>query len=417
MSAMDESEQSVAGMVFRDPSIVLTLGIDASDFEYRIHAEIWAWTKDLVERGSRLTLADVERQRPELSKYCRALADASGWHMPEDLRSHAAAVKEAARRRRLKHIAKVMAEQADDLERSPDEIAAEMIGALASNTSAAGIGKRGIGELIVEAIKKPPPIFSTGLPTLDAVIGGGLVAGKLYGIAARKKVGKTVLLGTISHNLNRALVNHLFVAMEMSPVEIEQRNMAREFGINSVQFLKPQSTFLERRAADYASSVADCTVYEHSPGMSFDDLKSAIARATIHHRISGVVVDYWQLVGGKPKGETEEYHLRNVAQGLSDICRKKGLWCLIAAQVNQDGNTRGGEGLKLACDIYFTLHREKDDHRAWLDMEESRYVLYASVGSEMSPGLLLNKHGPFFEDANAVAEVPAYDPLTGEFRI
>ena len=71
---------------------------------------------------------------------------------------------------------------------------------------------------------------------------------------------------------------------------------------------------------------------------------------------------------------------------------------LDAAQLNQDGNVRGGEGLKLACDQYYALHREKDEAGAWLEMEESRYTLYQHVGSASVPGIWLHKIGPHFSD-------------------
>ena len=243
------------------------------------------------------------------------------------------------------------------------------------------------------------PCYQSGLTLLDRVIGGGFFPGKCYGIAARKKVGKTVLLGTISHNLNRAGVPHLFIAAEMSDSEIEQRNMARELGINSVRFLKRDRQSLHAPAQAYAAAVPDATFYERAPGATLDEVRRMVARAVIQRGIKGVILDYWQLVGGKERHETEEYHLRAVAQFLADACRRHGIWALVAAQVNQDGNTRGGEGLKLAVDVYFTLHRDKDSDHAWLEMEESRYVLYANVGSPDVPGLRLNKLGPFFEDA------------------
>ena len=62
--------------------------------------------------------------------------------------------------------------------------------------------------------------------------------------------------------------------------------------------------------------------------------------------------------------------------------------------MNRSGNTRGGEGLKLAADQYCTLHRNKGDQGAWLEMEESRYTLYTNVGSANHPGLWLSKTGP-----------------------
>jgi replicative DNA helicase len=319
---------------------------------------------------------------------------------------HVAAIKDCAGRRKLHGLVQWLGEQVIDREKSLEELTAELVSAASKIISGRDArGKRRVANDVAASLSKPLPCFQTGLSRFDQVIGGGLIAGKAYGIAARKKVGKTVLLGTISHNLNRREVPHLFIALEMSPEEIEQRNMAREFHINSVKFLKDDRSRLARQAAEYATTIPDFTVYEHAPGASLDEIKRMVSRAIVQKGIKGVIVDYWQLIAGKARHETEEYHLRNAAQWLADVCRREGLWVVIAAQVNQDGNTRGGEGLKLSVDVYFTLHREKDADRGWLEMEESRYVLYANVGNETAPGLLLNKNGPYFECITADGEI------------
>ena len=288
-----------------------------------------------------------------------------------------------------------------------DEIASGAINRLQELVSRGFKGfktKREVAEGLVAELARPRESFSTGLEALDKVMGGGMFAGRMYGFAARKKVGKTILLGTVSHNLALACVPHLFIAMETPAAEIEQRNAAREKGFNSVKFLSRDEERVPEWVSEYAVRQGDSALYEDAPSATLDQVRGMIARAVVTRGIKGVVLDYWQLVKGKAPQETEEYHLRTVAQTLADIARKESLFILVAAQVNQDGNTRGGEGLKLACDQYYTLHREKDAFGAWLEMEESRYTMYRNVGTEAVPGLLLDKHGPHFrtpdEEAN-----------------
>lgn len=283
-----------------------------------------------------------------------------------------------------------------------DELVAGAAGDLSRLATAAptGASKRDVARLIVDSLGKDVSIFPTGISTLDASIGGGLLAGKMYGIAARKKIGKTILLGTLSHNLNMSDVPHLFIGLEMSAEEIEQRNVARELRFNSIRFLTAtgdERRRLARQVADYAVSVANNTIYEHRPGLTYDELRRVIARHT-QRGIAGIFLDYWQLVGGRQKNQTEEHHLREVAQHLANVAREEGVFVVVAAQVNQEGNTRGGEGLKLACDMYLHLHREKDAAGAWLEMEESRFTLYADVGTETMPGMWLHKRGPYFSE-------------------
>jgi replicative DNA helicase len=219
----------------------------------------------------------------------------------------------------------------------------------------------------------------------------------MYGVAARKKIGKTILLGSLSHNLNASEVPHLFIGLEMSAEEIEQRNIARDMRFNSIKFLTSDRQKVRDLVGTYAATVPDNMIFEHRPGLTFDELRRMIARHT-QHGIAGIFLDYWQLVGGRRKGETEEQHLRDVAQFLADVARKENVFVVIAAQVNQEGNTRGGEGLKLACDMYLHLHREKDAAGAWLEMEESRFTRYIDVGTESMAGIWLHKRGPYFSE-------------------
>lgn len=394
-----ESEQAIIGAALVDNSVVVRADLSPDDFSAFLHQRVWAAVRDAVARGEPITATQLGVQSPEMAKYLTACAD-FGHTALLNVPQYVATLRDLALRRRLKFLAEECARSLEDGERPAEETLAEFVGAVQRAKVGAPLReKRGVSSDIADELMNPPSVYSTGLPTMDDVLGGGLFSGKMYGFAARKKVGKTILLGTISHNLNAARVPHLFIAMEMTPDEIEHRNIARVGGFNSIKFLKRDDRRLPSIVADYATTVPNATFYEHCPGSPLDHVRRVIGRAIIQHQIKGIIVDYWQLVGGKERGETEEYHLRNVAQSLADICRREKLWCCIAAQVNQDGNTRGGEGLKLACDVYFTLHREKHDDRAWLEMEESRYVLYANVGSELAPGLILNKHGPYFEDA------------------
>jgi replicative DNA helicase len=329
-------------------------------------------------------------------------------------------IYDLATRRHLVELAERLKERAEGADGTADELVSDVVGELSGMATAVptGISKRALVQRIEDGLKKPVTIHSTGLPTLDAEIGGGLISGKLYGFAARKKVGKTILLGTISHNLNAQKIRHGFLSMEMSAEEIEQRNIAREMRFNSIRFLTRDDPKLSSRVGDYALKVPDCTLFEHKPGVTFDEIRRILARS-LQRNIAGWIIDYWQLVGGKAKSDTEEMHLRNVAQFFADFARKENKFIVTAAQVNQEGNTRGGEGLKLACDMYFTLHREKDQAGAWLEMEESRFTTYGNVGDEVEYGLWLHKRGPHFSsDPPPLADSakPTIDPSTGEVR-
>ena len=393
---MNEAEVSLLAEAFVNQNVALTADLKPEDFSDEVHARLWSIVVEHATRAKKFTLASLGEAPESVRNYVRSIFELGGG--TGDVKPAIVAIKDQSARRKIASIGRALSESAFDPDQSPEELSADAISQLTRRVGFESRSASVVARDVAESFSRPSHCYSTGLPSLDNSLAGGLFRSRLYGVAARKKVGKTALLGTISHNLNRAGVKHLFIAMEMSAEEIEQRNMARVGKFNSVAFLRRNRPSLPTFVADYAVSVPDCVYYEHAPGASLDEVKRMVARARIHHGITGFILDYWQLVSGKEKNGTEEYHLRTVAQWMADECRRENLWGIAAAQINQEGNTRGGEGLKLACDCYLTLHREKQSDRAWIEMEESRYTLYQNVGSEDEPALIFDGDGPHFRD-------------------
>lgn len=267
-----------------------------------------------------------------------------------------------------------------------------------------------VTDAILADLKDHRQAFSTGIPKLDMAMGGGMYPGRSYGFAAKKKVGKTILAATISCNLNTEGVKHLFIAAEMSAKEIHQRNICRLIDAFPSDFRKDQSANLDfqGRISRSRAESKGCTLYHNAPGLTFAELKRIASAAVYQHRVKGIILDYWQLVGGKEARKNTSEHLDEVAQWLADFGRKHGVWMLVMAQINQSGNTRGGEGIRLAFDQVYQIRgmavpqgeemvEDLSIPRRWLEMMDTRYTAWADVGSENNPGLYLNEKGPFFE--------------------
>ena len=89
-----------------------------------------------------------------------------------------------------------------------------------------------------------------------------------------------------------------------------------------------------------------------------------------------------------------------MAQWLAEVCRKHKLWGVVMAQINQEGNTRGSEGIRLAFDQVYDLKPLGEDlgqPYRWLEMMETRYTRWQNVGGESQAGLFMNDKGPYFE--------------------
>lgn len=256
-----------------------------------------------------------------------------------------------------------------------------------------------VEEIIATEATSPRLVYRTGIPMLDAAMGGGLHAGKSYGFAARKKVGKTILASTLSFNLNQNHIPHLFICGEMGSKEIHSRTLCRAFEIEA-RTMREGGEDLAKRIRVYSSMAPKFTYYHDAPGLRFNDLQNAVTAAHYEHGIKGFILDYWQLVGGKDRSQSTAEHLESVAQWIADFSRKNGLWSVVMAQINQDGNTRGSEGMRLAFDQVYALERDPENlasPEAWLDMMDTRYTPWCAVGSKNDPSLLLCSKGPYFK--------------------
>ena len=261
-----------------------------------------------------------------------------------------------------------------------------------------------VADRILKDMAENKAAISTGIPKLDEAMGGGIYPGKAYGFAARKKVGKTILAGTISYNLAEQGIKHLFLCTEMGPYEIHQRNLARACGFFPSVFRSDSAKSLpvQRKIADVAAQSKRLILYQNAPSLSFERLKRIVIAAVVQRKVSGIILDYWQLVGGKPNGKSTSEHLDEVAQWIADSCRKYEIWAIVMAQINQEGNTRGGEGIRLAFDQVYQLNPLKDDigkPERWLEMLDTRYTKWLNIGGDDQPGLYLNDKGPYFEQA------------------
>jgi replicative DNA helicase len=397
------SEQALIAAALVDNRAIFRVDVSPDDFSDPFHAEIWRIACDLIEGGRKFSVGVIAPQFEERSTAYLASLAASGL-VVTDLKHHAASVKDFAGRRRLQDVLRDGLEAILETEAPAEEIAAGLAGEI-RQTAVSGklITKREAATEAYEALRKPRHAFSTGIRALDGAMGGGLYAGKCYGIGARHKVGKTTLLGTISHNLNKAGVRHLYTAGEMTPIEIEQRNIAREAGFNSVQFLTRTRADLDTLVGEYAATIPNNTTYERAANKTKFDIQRMIANAVMRGE-RGVIVDYLQLIGGRERNQSQAEHYDVTAQMLADMATEHDIFILVASQLNQTGNVRGGEGLKNAADWYGALHRcgpegAESSTEAWLEVECTRYTPYARIGNQDAPGLWLHlDRGPFFSD-------------------
>jgi replicative DNA helicase len=410
------AEQQLLGAILcENRALEKVRHLKPEQFSHPLHSRIFVACIRLVERGQKatpVTLAPFFQADPDL-------LDMGGAAYLARLASSAVATIEAANYGRTisdlasrREAVALLAEHLKALEHpdydvTSDEMIARLMHDLQS-VSARQVNveiqtRREVMLGVVDDMRQTVQGDSTGLRKLDIAMGGaGLIPGRSYGVAARMKIGKTTILGTISFNLNERGIRHLYIAGEMSAKELEQRNMARALKIDALRFLRGgNDAELCAAAANYAVKArADGAHYLTAPGITFDGLKRAFARAVSRYKVRGVIFDYLQLTQGKPKGQSTAEFFDEVSQWIANYCREEGIWSIVACQLNQDDNVRGGESLKFGFDQIYKLRRlSEDSPLGWMEMIASRYTGYMSVGNEAEPALFMEDFGPYFREA------------------
>ncbi|MEZ5691179.1 MAG: DnaB-like helicase N-terminal domain-containing protein [Rickettsiales bacterium] len=414
-----ESEQALLGAVISNSRLLDAIPADLSEnhFYEPLHSEIFREIKDFQNTEKAWDLLTIS-QHLSKDERLEKLGGARGYLlklyqfsvMPVSVPALARQIIDYANRRKIVDICRLAMIKAGqtEYESTASEIAADAYGELenlsVSNRFKVSTSKE-VSRKIIDEIKQNRGVDRdiTGISKLDVSLDGGLFTGKLYGIVGRKKTGKTMLAGTISHNLQEMGTRHMYLALEMGSKEIHQRSLARSAGCKEAVFRLGVNDSLLLKMEQFAENENTAKLYLDAPSLTFTDLRQLLPLYIKKHKIKGFILDCWQLVGGKRKGLSTAEHLDELAQWLAEVVKKYGVWGLVTAQENQDGNTRGGEGLRLACDQLYRLTKaETDSPYAWLEMMETRYTRWQDVGSENNPALRIADGGTHYEQTGII---------------
>ena len=154
------------------------------------------------------------------------------------------------------------------------------------------------------------PAYATGIQCIDHRLLGGFQAGRFYGIAARHKAGKSLLLATIAYNIatseNRCGL--VYLTLEMSPEEIWRRIVARHIGVNDAHLARAKEhgepELIEKARLANGELRNRGLYFLGRPGCTLDELRTIVARAGMSDKINGVIVVYLQLLSGRPRGQS-----------------------------------------------------------------------------------------------------------------
>jgi replicative DNA helicase len=407
-----DAEQALLGCLLLNNEVFTSLDfLKKEHFYISVHSmifeEIYAGfcSGNTVNPVTLKTKFDTDERLADVggAKYLARLAANAGFVI--NAKDYANVILALYHARTLQHACMATLEALESESKTVEEIASDLQGKCLETVSGKTENKirddYEVTEAILESLKSRKNALSTGLGKLDEAMGGGLYEGYSYGFAARKKVGKTMLAATLSVNLATQGIPHLFICGEMGAQRIHERNLARLMQVYPSKFRGN-----DRNNAEFLSDIAQvaieskrCTYYMDAPNITFNALKRAVITAVMKKKIKVCILDYWQLVQGAQRGQNKAEFLDEVAQWIANSGREYNITNIVMAQINQEGNTRGGEGIRLAFDQVFQIHREDDTLPwVWFEMLDTRYTSWMNIGNKNTPGLKMNSKGPYFEE-------------------
>lgn len=181
----------------------------------------------------------------------------------------------------------------------------------------------------------------TGLRDFDAML-SGFRSGKLYIIAARPGMGKSALV--MRPMLAAAEWGHgsILFSIEMPDVEVGERMICSDASVGLSAALNAQ--FSDRVWSNIAATCTKLSglpiLIDESVGITVDEMRAKVRRAKAELAREGVtlrlvVVDYLQLMRGRPGVQSREEALSEITRALKGMCKEFEVAVVALSQLNR----------------------------------------------------------------------------------
>jgi replicative DNA helicase len=388
-----DAEQAILGaLLFDNGQLERCDSLVEADFFDPLHASIFAAIRDAVGRGRRAdpitlksTFAGYEPISPELTvpQYLGRLV--AGVPTLTGVAGYAQTVRDLAWKRRALLLGEELIGMATT-DAEPSAITEFAERALYEMTPRAANERATVmlDDAIDEALAIADRAYqrggglaglSTGIPELDATI-GGLGASDLLILAGRPGMGKTALATNIASSVAGAGIPVGFMSLEMSAAQLGARRLAEHTGIPASSMRTGRITADDmRRLMEGARALKGTPlVIEQSGGLTLAQIARNARRMRRKHKIELLVIDYLQLIAGSgQRGANRTQELTEITTGLKALAKELQIPILALSQLNREVEKREDKRPHLA-DLRESGSIEQDADVVMFVFREEYYV-------------------------------------------
>lgn len=348
-----EAEQSLLGGLLVDNAAFAAVSaiVSAADFSHGPYRAAFAAIGEVVaahEVADPLTVFEALQRAGKaqtdtwahLNELAASVPSASG------AARYAQAVADRAQRRRTLAIADEAAEvvlSADTADAAIDALQAKL-GSL--KRPSATRGPRPIGAVAREFVAELNDIasgeraagWSTGLPSLDKALGGGLKPGRVYVLAGRTSGGKTSLACQILLHAGQCGHQGLLLSQEMQAAELLGRAFANRGRVRmdalATAELDPAEWAEVPRVCDELAALP--VWIDDQPALRLVDIAAKAREVQRQHGLCVLAVDYLQLCAAEPvKGQSRHHQIEAISRGIKALAKELGVAVLLLSQLNR----------------------------------------------------------------------------------
>ncbi len=198
-----------------------------------------------------------------------------------------------------------------------------------STATAGSSGKSLLIESVTKAVTSQTPRLATGMPEVDEVLGGGIVAGSVNLLAGQPGIGKSTLLLQLAYNLSKKY-KVLYVSGEESARQIGLR--AERLGAQHKDLQLAVSNVANDIAATIASGGFDVVVVDSIQAIAVNEINSAAGNVS---------------------------QITNSTQLLTAAAKATNTALLLVGHVTKEGSIAGPKVLEHIVDVVLQLEGDR----------------------------------------------------------
>ncbi|MDQ6951579.1 MAG: replicative DNA helicase [Mariprofundales bacterium] len=190
--------------------------------------------------------------------------------------------------------------------------------------------------------------IATGFTDLDELT-SGFQRGDLIIVAGRPSMGKTAFAMNIAQNaaIRGGDGNHVVAifSLEMSSQQIAQRMLACEARVNMGKLRTGRLSHEDwRKLAGAVGTLAEAEIFvDDTPAISVTELRAKcrrLKRESPSRQIDMVLIDYLQLMSGRPNSERREQEISEITRSLKGLAKELEVPVVALSQLNRSLESR-----------------------------------------------------------------------------